>query len=435
MSVWGYILAIFFIVVPSVATGVFLNWRKIQHRWWRFKSYGIPKILWRIKNSWAWFKGALVRIKRNFAIIGASALFVFFFIAFLLLFYFRLLPLIGLLYVAIGNQIEGIKIDSDAFRNISLSIGGSITLSIALLGVILTVIRNILTKQQNDTEEQRLVTEQISRGIDQIGAYKQSADGKILEPNMEVRMGGLYSLQRIMQDSERDEESIAKIFYAYVRENAKKGKIKTKEYQPREDVQAALDIISRFNKAWKKRGKGFSPDSRINLSRINFKGYSFTDINFRYAILEDVDLSDAILFKADLFGTDLFRANLSGANLTNSNLSNSYLTDSNLSNALISISNLTNSDLSGANLSGADLFDTNLSGSALKKANLSGANLSVVNFYNSDLSGANLSGALLYRASFLNANLEGANLEGANLMDANLSGANLKDAKCKGYNV
>ena len=33
LSIWGYIFAIFFIVVPSVATGIFLNWQQLKDFW------------------------------------------------------------------------------------------------------------------------------------------------------------------------------------------------------------------------------------------------------------------------------------------------------------------------------------------------------------------------------------------------------------------
>ena len=208
----------------------------IRARWNLFKSY--VKGFWafckrQVKGFWTlckrcikifsdWVKHLKVSFKKNPSIHISYTLFLGLLLLFGWFFYCRLYPFIDKLYMAINAQIMGIDIGDDAFRNASLSIGGSITLSIALLGVILTVIRNILTRQQNNTDEERLVTEQISRAIDQIGTYKQTADGKKVEPNIEVRLGGLYSLQRIMKDSPKDEEAIAKIFYAYVRENAKR---------------------------------------------------------------------------------------------------------------------------------------------------------------------------------------------------------------------
>ncbi len=235
--VWGFI----------VGGGLFLNRKELKHKWNLFKLYvkGFRafcrrqvKGFWafckrQVKSFWtlckhckkifsAWRKRLSASFRKNPSIHISYALFLGLLGLFGWFFLGRLYPLIDSLYELVGYQIENISIGSRAFRNASLSIGGSITLFIALLGVILTVVRNILARQQNNTDEERLVIEQISRSVDQIGTYKQTADGKNVEPNIEVRMGGLYSLQRIMKNSQSDEDSIAKIFYAYVRENAKR---------------------------------------------------------------------------------------------------------------------------------------------------------------------------------------------------------------------
>ncbi len=211
--IWDWVARRTYILVPPK--------NLIRHVFW-FYIWSV--LYWakrRARSIWAWCKRLLASIRKTPAIALTYTLFVSLVCVFVVLFFVQLYPLIKSLNELVGYQIENISIGSRAFRNASLSVAGSITLSIAALGVILTVIRNLLTREQNRTDEERLVTEQISRSVDQIGAYKQSADGKILEPNMEVRLGGLYSLQRIMKNSQSDEDSIAKIFYAYVRENAK----------------------------------------------------------------------------------------------------------------------------------------------------------------------------------------------------------------------
>ncbi len=423
MSVWGYILAIFFIVGSGVAGSVFLNWQQLKSFWNRiasrtyvmlapknlirhvFKFYGWSVFYWgkrRIRNSvswckkcakyfWSWCWRLFKLVIRIISKISLFGLLVFVFLALLiafgLLFGWFLLSFVGSLYIDIATQIDGVTIGSPAFRNVSLSIAGSITLSIAALGVILTVIRNLLTRQQNKTDEERLVTEQISRAIDQVGAYKQDIKGERLEPNIEVRLGGLYSLQRIMQNSRKDEDSIAKIFYAYVRENAKKvekGTIEEtkkdlhrwqKKRYPREDVQAALDIINQFNEAWRNKNKNILNDIQINFARSNFSGYSFTDKNFSNFVLEGVDLSHATLTKANLSHATLIEANLTKANLTKANLTKVNLSGADLTDTDLTNADLTNADLTGANLIGADLIGADLSGADLYGADLTGANL------------------------------------------------------------
>ena len=357
--------------------------------------------------------------KRSFGLL--LCLFVICFMAFAEVFQDYLLPLIRKIYALIGNQIYYVNIFDDGFRNVSLSIGGSITLSIAVLGVILTLIRSTLNRQQNNTDVQRLITEQISRAVEQTGAYKQEVDGENYQPNIEARLGGLYSLQRIMQESPKDAQTIARIFYAYVRENTKRVKSiqlnatdkDGKEiYQLPEDIKAAVSIIGRFSKK-------ILLDSQLNFSRADFKRYYLVGIDFSYNNLENVDLSD----------TDFTEANLSNANLSGAILAGTVMTRANLSYV-----NLSNTDLTETILDDVDSYGPHLSRTNFMRANLSGADLnqqelSSANLSRANLRDADLSGAILFSTNLRNADLRGANLFGVNLRETDLSNANLSSAR------
>ncbi len=289
------------------------------------------------------------------------SVFAFFFTAFVILFFMYIFPIIRKLYELINTQFYFVNVFNDSFQRVSLSIGGSLTLSIALLGVILTLIRSVLSRQQNNIDEQRVITEQISRAIDQIGSYKYDANGGKYELNIEARLGGLYSLQRIMRDSLKDENAIAKIFYAYVRENTKRGEVRMRiktgiiKNRPREDVQAALDIVNQFHKEWRERRKEILDDIQINFARSNFSEYSFLGMDFSNAILNDVDLSDA---------------KLNNANLSNAKLNYADLSRAKLSGAKLSGANLLYADLTGTDLHGVDLSKVlNLTQNQVNKAN------------------------------------------------------------------
>ncbi len=343
-----------------------------------FKNY--------VKHVWSWCKRFINKrwayMEKNPALAITYILFVLLVFAFVALFYWHLYPLIKSLVKLIEYQIANISIGSRAFRNASLSIAGSITLLITLLGVLLTLIRNLLIRQQNRIDEERIVTEQISRAVEQMGAYKQSVHEKSYEPNIEVRLGGLYSLQRIMKDSPKDEETIAKIFYAYVRENAKKIKIKIKtgimDTPPREDVQAALDIMGQFNKEWKKQGKEIPLDSRINLSRSSLAKYSFANMDLSNAILEDADLSGVELEKISLSGINLSNADLSGAYLYGIDFTDADLSGANLSGASLYHVYFTSAYLPGLVLSNTGLYDSSFRDAILYDVDLSGVDLSYV---------------------------------------------------------
>ncbi len=322
-------------------------------------------------------------IIKNPNISFSYALFGLLCIVFVPLFFVWVYPFIKMLYIDIKTQIDGVTIGSPAFRNVSLSIAGSITLSIAVLGLILTVIRNLLTRQQNRTDEQRLVTEQISRAIEQIGAYKQSADGKNLEPNIEVRMGGLYSLQRIMYDSPRDALSIVKILYAYVRENLKRDKDKRdklKEYNKQnfsrpeekplplpEDIVSALNIISQFNKDRKKKFGIDASEVQSDFTYADFTNYSIRNIDFSYISFYHADFSGSNLVAVIFSNAILFSVNFSDTQLSVVNFSNARFLYGKFCEVSLGSGNFSGADLSGLNLSGADL--TNASNLTQKQVN------------------------------------------------------------------
>ncbi len=241
--------------------------------------------------------------------------------------------------------------------------------------------------------EDKQITERFSKAIEQLGSEK-----------IEVRLGAIYTLERIAKDSSKDHWTIMEVLTAFVRHNAAvegKGKLKKKKSSVKEpqnsqklplDIQESLTVIGR--REHKERENNF-----LNLMHINISGAKLSRANLSGANLSGANLSGANLSEASLFGANLFEANLSGADLSGANLSEAELPAAKLSEAELPAANLSKANLSGAKLSEAELPEANLSGA---------------NFFETDLSGADLSGA---------------DLSGANLSEANLSGTNLKGAK------
>ncbi|PZV17510.1 MAG: hypothetical protein DCF22_03560 [Leptolyngbya sp.] len=199
------------------------------------------------------------------------------------------------------------------------------------------------------------ITERFTQAINQLGSEK-----------IEVRLGGIYALERIAKDSPKDHWTIMEVLTAFVRERSPVSILQNEDsIQPKitTDLQAALTVIERRNL------KKEEPHQRINLSRV-------------------------YLNRADLRGTNLSSANLRRASLHCTNLSGADLSGADLSGADLSGTNLSSADLRGTNLSSADLRGANLSANlsfADLSANLSFADLSVVNFSGPNLSDADLS--------------------------------------------
>jgi uncharacterized protein YjbI with pentapeptide repeats len=235
------------------------------------------------------------------------------------------------------------------------------------------------------------------------------------EPNLEMRLGAIYALERIARDSERDYWPIMEVLCAYVRNHRNTGEPKPRpdgakagsdEFEawlrtiekPRVDVQAALTVIGNRSKDRVKfeEKQGFD----LDLSEANLQGYSLKG-KFARANLRQAHLEGAIIREARLEGASLIMARLEGANLSTARLGDASLIRARLEGA----------SLVEAHLEGANLFGAGLEGANLRQAHLEGAHLSA----------ARLGGASLESAHLEGANLFGAGLEGARLFGTDLS--------------
>ncbi len=342
-----------------------------------------------VKNSHDWRKRLWENSRKNPAIVLLIIAWGFIIIA-LYLFAPHLYKLYGIL----SKQIE-INQNSDLdYRGIAIRYFGIVAGAGAIIGYIFATGRNIILDNQNKINAQAQITESMVQAIAQIGAINDK------EPNIEVRLGGLYSLQRIMQDSEERELSILKILYAYVRENLKRDKTKQPKqksifgyeaYKLPEDIQAALNIISQFNKEQKAQGKKLPRDNELSFSHTDFSNYS----------LEKMDFSDAIFENA----------NFSGANISYTDLSGAILHDANLSGVYGALFDLSNASFFRTDFSGAHL-------SCMFNDHMGGKTITGVNFANARLSGMPLSDKKFIQVNFSNTNLERTDFNGADLSGA-----------------
>lgn len=291
---------------------------------------------------------------------------------------------------------EYIEIENSIRSGLAQAIGGAAI----LLGLFFTW-RNIKATEKNlrITQEatarnlfisqEGQITERFTRAIEQLGSDK-----------LQVRLGGIYALERIARDSKQDHWPVMEILTAFVRATASAkltAEIDTAS-EPPTDIQAVLNVLAR-RQAEYEQGSKQRVDLRgsilvganvidCNLEKAILWGTHFEGANLRGTHLEDAGLSRAFLNSAQLIACHLERASLAEADMEQAVCTNAYLEGAQLNNA---------------NLRGAKLYDTNLSGASLLEADLTGASLQ----------NANLSGAILKRAK-----LDMADLEGADLTDA-----------------
>ncbi|MCX4388986.1 pentapeptide repeat-containing protein [Micromonospora peucetia] len=289
------------------------------------------------------------------------------------------------------------------------------------------------TRAQIDLAARGQIADRFNRAIDQLG---QTGLDKL-----SVRLGGIYSLERIMRDSPEDEPTVIAVLSAFLRTNARRKAEPVRSADPLkspkpppaapEDVRAAFAVLARRPHPEHEQNRRLDlAGTQLSLPEISLPHASLRDANLR-----DADLSFSDLTNADLSSADLVGIYLNGANLSGANLAGSYMPYAKLSVAILDGANLTNTTLGfaylgGADLGGADLRDADLSGADLGDADLSNANLTGADLRGADLNeanltAANLTGARLDDADLINTNLTGTHLTGADLSGADLDGADL----------
>lgn len=231
----------------------------------------------------------------------------------------------------------------------------------ALIALPITINRLILTRRQTDTVEQGHITDRINKAVEGLGAEKQVnrlgrnrtyinglvretefewrdtdfalPDGAVIpkqieeqpvekwenvtltQPNLEVRIGAIYALERIAQDSDRDHVQIMEILCAYIRQNAPVNTAQPFEIdslnhtpevykylpggsKPRVDIQAAVSVIGR--RKTEQVALELSRGYRLDLRGVNFQNVDFGCGNWRKAIFDLSILDQANLENAKL---------------------------------------------------------------------------------------------------------------------------------------
>lgn len=105
---------------------------------------------------------------------------------------------------------------------------------------------------------------------------------------LEIRLGGIYALERIARDSARDHWPVMEILTAFVREHRKwDPSAPTPRTDFRADVRAALSVIVR------RRRENETPKQRLNLTRCDLRGLQIVDAHIEGAFFSDSNLDHA----------------------------------------------------------------------------------------------------------------------------------------------
>lgn len=257
----------------------------------------------------------------------------------------------------VTGSLHEIAVDNARGRLLTLGAG------LFAAGALVFTARNFTVSRRTfELTEQGQVTDRYTKAIEQLGSDK-----------LDVRIGGIYALERVARDSAKDHPTVMEVLTAFIREHSREqwptpdsdGQERPRAIRP--DVQAAITVVARRN---------------------------------AHSDIQVIDITGAILS-----GAKLLRANLAGANLTDVKLVGADLEDADFTGAQI-----TRADFTLAILEGADLSEAILLGSDFTRADLQNANLTnaILGGYLTAAELADLNDLDLGRVNLLDANLEGA---------------------------
>ena len=225
-------------------------------------------------------------------------------------------------------------------------------------GALVFTARNFTVSRRTlELTEQGQVTDRYTKAIEQLGSDK-----------LDVRVGGIYALERIARDSARDRPVVMEVLTAFIREHSREDRDPSAREHwdpsepdsaepPRPDIQAAITVVGRR-------------DAERDIQPMDLNGACLRGAN-----LVRANLAGADLFRADLSGANFVRADLSGAHLREADLTGADLQYANLAGANLECAELASAELTGADLTRAELHDAILTGAYLAGTDLTGADL------------------------------------------------------------
>ncbi|VAW39169.1 hypothetical protein MNBD_CHLOROFLEXI01-4919 [hydrothermal vent metagenome] len=212
-----------------------------------------------------------------------------------------------------------IGIHNEYRKIIAQVIGGAVI----LYGIYNTLIRIEGIERNIEIAQEGQITDRFTSAIEQLS-----------HDNIEMKIGGIYALERISIDSPKDYWTVMEVLTAFLRRTSSlstihdENKNTDNDIPPRRpiEIQTTLNVIVRRKWFELETKEDRHPDlsltnlrnaylGKANLSRTNLWRYDIS-----YAYLGKANLQDAYLGKANLKMADLNNANLQGANLKETDL-------------------------------------------------------------------------------------------------------------------
>ena len=239
--------------------------------------------------------------------------------------------------------------------------------------LVFTALNFTLSRRTFELTEQGQVTDRYTKAIEQLGSDK-----------LDVRIGGIYALERIARDSARDHPTVMEVLIAFIRDRSSEpwpppdtgssGRTRAASRASSGTTRIRRPIRTARYLAARSSSPTGNPSEQERLTRPDVQA-AVTVIGRRDA---KRDILPIDLAGANLAGANLFHANLARANLARANLAGAHLLDANLDRAFLIGATLTHANLIGANLARANLTKADLTGAYLGDTHLGASDLTDV---------------------------------------------------------
>jgi uncharacterized protein YjbI with pentapeptide repeats len=368
------------------------------------------------------------------------------------------------------EPVERVQALQDARQSVLWTIGGFI----AVVGLLFTKRRDDIARANHDLDRDANLTDRYTEAVAQLGSDA-----------MAVRLGGLYALERIARDSERDRETIVDVLTAWLRARTDGGQpepITSPETERAPtDVRAAVVVVGKLSV--------LLPKPVLDLSSARLSGSQLHSVRANTVNLDDAVLTRTYIWRSAFKWVHMFQADLRHAQISDTTIEYLVLTKANATAATIDLDttqpvlahelNARNSmwmsktpvvfwargsvfasahmdailredgsisrmDLSGSELDAADFSEAVLDGIGLRRSTLTEADFTSARLVPLvDEDGAvvrDAGGAPLCPADLRDVDAEGARFSGAsaplaNFVDARLRSANFDDCDLTGADL
>ncbi|MGW0519957.1 pentapeptide repeat-containing protein [Crossiella sp. NPDC003009] len=207
------------------------------------------------------------------------------------------------LLLAFGGGGEGDRVRLEAIKTagaIVIGTGGAAALWLAARRQRTTEIamrhqERVAEATEADAAERR-VTELYTKAVEQLGSEKAA-----------VRLGGMYALERLAQNTPSQRQTIVNVLCAYLRmpySPPEEGS-EQEQWEPREQERQVRLTAQRVLAAHLQPGEAFWPDIDLDLTAATLVDFTLTDCRVRTARFDRADFTGAASFTGTEFARDV----------------------------------------------------------------------------------------------------------------------------------